>query len=113
MKNYERRLKERIDELKWLYMELYNNEEQFIKLCNEMRGFFESREATLKKSDMAREKNPDWYKAGNMLGMCLYIDNFGKNIKLMIGSFLPVKILELLPLANLSAIRLSMKCPNL
>ncbi len=81
MKNYERRLKERIDELKWLYMELYNNEEQFIKLCNEMRGFFESREATLKKSDMAREKNPDWYKAGNMLGMCLYIDNFGKNIK--------------------------------
>ena len=31
--------------------------------------------------DIEREKNPEWYKSNDMLGMMLYIDNFAGNMK--------------------------------
>lgn len=69
------------DELRWLYMEMYDNDSMFAELCNELKHFFDSRAKALKESDLAREKNHDWYKKNDMLGMMLYIDNFAGNIK--------------------------------
>ena len=34
-----------------------------------------------KNRDLEREKNPDWFRQKDMLGMMLYIDNFAGNIK--------------------------------
>lgn len=69
------------DELKWLYMELYGNEAMFAELTSQMYEYYQNRKAGLKKRDEKREKNPDWFKKNDMLGMMLYIDNFAGNIK--------------------------------
>lgn len=46
-----------------------------------MYEFYQARKASLKNRDEKREKNPDWFKKNDMLGMMLYIDNFAGNIK--------------------------------
>lgn len=69
------------DELKWLYMELYGNEAMFAELTSQMYEYYQNRKAGLKRRDEKREKNPDWFKKNDMLGMMLYIDNFAGNIK--------------------------------
>ncbi len=78
---YKQRLLDRIDELKWLYMELYNNGEMLDELTSQMEEFYNNRNDSLKALDEEREKNPEWYRSNNMLGMQFYIDNFAKNIK--------------------------------
>lgn len=79
--DFKSRLVERVDELKWLYMELYNNSSMFAELIEEIEVFYKKREAYLKKLDEEREADPEWYKGNDMLGMMLYIDNFAGNIK--------------------------------
>ena len=78
---YMQRLNRHLDELRWLYMELYDNGSMFAELCDRMYEFYKERRAGLKKVDLLREANPDWYKGNDMLGMMLYIDNFGKTIR--------------------------------
>lgn len=75
------RLSRHHDELRWLYMELYENDSMFAELCDRMRTFFLERNALLKKSDLDREQTPGWYKKNDMLGMMFYIDNFAGNMK--------------------------------
>lgn len=75
------RFRGHLDELKWLYMELYENETMFAELCSEMRRFYEARNKNLKKLDLEREAQPSWYKKNDMLGMMFYIDNFAGNMK--------------------------------
>lgn len=79
--DFERRLAERRDELKWLYMELYDNFDRYQELEDSMRSFYEEREDHLKKRDLVCEANPDWYKSNDVLGMMLYIDQFAGNMK--------------------------------
>ena len=79
--DFDRRLEQRHDELRWLYMELYNNADMFFELISRMREFYEERGAELKKRDLRREQDPGWFKKKDMLGMMLYIDNFAGNIK--------------------------------
>ncbi len=69
------------DELRWLYMELYDNGDMYAELEEKMKEFFDERSSELKKQDAYREANPDWYKSNEMLGMMLYIDNFAGNLK--------------------------------
>ncbi|MBQ0058479.1 MAG: alpha-amylase family protein [Lachnospiraceae bacterium] len=69
------------DELKWLYMELYGNESMFAELCDNIRRMYEERGDSLKAIDRDREADPNWYKSNDMLGMMLYIDNFGGNMQ--------------------------------
>ena len=69
------------DELKWLYMELYQNEDMYAELCSQMYQYYTERKAALKKRDREREAHPDWYRRKGMLGMMLYIDNFAGNLK--------------------------------
>lgn len=79
--DFKERLIKHEDELKWLYMELYNNELMYIELKEEIEEFYNVRDKELKKLDEIREASPDWYKGNDMLGMMLYIDNFADNIK--------------------------------
>lgn len=78
---YGRRFSHHFDELKWLYMELYDNSSMFAELCDNLHRFYEERNRDLKTQDLEREKNPEWYKTNEMLGMMFYIDNFAGNMK--------------------------------
>ncbi len=80
-RKFKKRLTDRIDELKWLYMELYNNGEMLDELTSQMEEYYNNRNDALKALDDEREKNPEWYRSNGMLGMQFYIDNFAKNIK--------------------------------
>ena len=78
---FEERWNRHKDEMRWLYMELYDNGDMFAELEEKMRSFAKERNTTLKKLDKQRETDKDWYKSGDMLGMMLYIDNFGGTFK--------------------------------
>lgn len=78
---YQKRFEKHADELKWLYMELYNNDSMYAELCDNMKCFYEERNQALRTEDLKREENPDWYKKNDMLGMMFYIDNFAGNMK--------------------------------
>ena len=79
--DYRRRFDRHLDELRWLYMELYDNGSMFAELCDRLHDFYEERAGDLKKKDGEREKRPDWYKGNDMLGMMFYIDNFAGNLQ--------------------------------
>lgn len=78
---FEERLQKHHDELRWLYMELYNNGSMFFELIEYLRKFYTERKETLKAIDRRREKKPDWYRQNDLLGMMLYIHNFGGTIQ--------------------------------
>lgn len=78
---YQSRLERHFDELKWLYMELYDNSSMFAELCDNLKRFYEERRDGLKALDQEREADPNWYKQNDMLGMMFYIDNFAGNMK--------------------------------
>ena len=80
-KEFQTRMEKHQDELKWLYMELYQNEDMYAELCSRMYQYYTERKAALKKRDREREVHPDWYRRKDMLGMMLYIDNFAGNLK--------------------------------
>ncbi len=50
------------DELRWLYMELYDNSSMFAELCDNMERFYTERSADLKRMDKKREADTDWYR---------------------------------------------------
>lgn len=78
---YHTRFQKHLDELKWLYMELYNSEFMFDELCKNLYKFYRDRKTTLKDLDKKRESAPAWFQENNMLGMMLYVDNFAKTLK--------------------------------
>lgn len=80
-KNFAQRMEKHQDELRWLYMELYGNDAMYAELCEQMHDYYLKRSTELKKRDIKKEKNPDWFKEKEMLGMMLYIDNFAGNLK--------------------------------
>ena len=80
MGEFELRLKKHHDELRWLYMELYNNGSMFFELMETLHQFYEARSDSLKAIDREKEKDSNWYRRNDLLGMMLYIDNFGGTI---------------------------------
>ena len=72
--NFAKRLQKHHDELRWLYMELYDNDSMFAELCDQMHR-------KMKALDQKREKAPAWFRGKDMLGMMLYIDNFAGTIQ--------------------------------
>ncbi len=79
---FKKRFAGRYDELKWLYCELYkDNIQGFEWLCNSMFGYYKDRKTSLKKLDRIREKNPDWYRGNDLLGMMMYTDAFAGTLK--------------------------------
>ena len=69
------------DELRWLYMELYGNDDMFAELCGQMKRYYDMRNDKLKQLDAQREAAGEWYRERDMVGMMMYIDNFAGNIK--------------------------------
>ena len=102
---FRRRLTRHMDELRWLYMELYNDEGMFDQLCADLHRFAEARGDALKARDLLREADPGWYQSQELVGMMLYIDNFGGNLKGVRGNLpylteLGVNCLHLMPFLN-------------
>ena len=77
---FARRLNDRIDELKWLYMELYNDTQAFDWFLTMLSKMYEKRSASLRRLDAQREQDPDWYKDRSTLGMLMYTQCFGGTI---------------------------------
>ena len=77
---FDARLKKHIDELRTLYLELYDSQDHFDSLIASLALFWNDRSNILKDRDLEKEANPDWYKSGELLGMMLYIDNFAGNL---------------------------------
>ena len=78
---FQERLAKHHDELRWLYMELYDNGDMFAELCEQMHTYALARDRELLKLDREREQNPEWFRGNDMLGMMLYIDNFAGNLQ--------------------------------
>ena len=68
------------DELKWLYMELYQDEHAFDYFVQMLKQFYEERPASLRRWDEKRTSQKDWYKGNQMLGMVMYTNAFGGTI---------------------------------
>ncbi len=82
MKKFNERFSKYYDEIKWLYCELYEKRmDMFFDLCEQLEFWYENRNNTLKKLDEYRVINPDWYKENQMLGMMLYVNAFGGDLK--------------------------------
>ena len=78
---FQSRLERHHDELRWLYMEMYDNSSMFAELCDNLKQFYLKRNKELKISDLKREQDHGWYQQNDMLGMMFYIDNFAGNMK--------------------------------
>ena len=74
---FRERLMKHYDEMKWLYSELYHNDEQaFDYFCSMLHEYYQARSEELKAWDKKREHNADWYAGNGMLGMLMYVDCF-------------------------------------
>ena len=57
---FNRRFEKHFEELRWLYMELYDNSSMFAELCDHLRAFDKERSRALRARDLERESHPDW-----------------------------------------------------
>ena len=70
------------DELKWLYCELYHSDmKAYDRFIDMLYSAWEARPEKLRALDRAREKDPDWYKGHDMVGMLMYVDAFAGDLK--------------------------------
>jgi len=81
MNDMERRLAQRQDELDWLYMELYNDRARLDELKAKMAQAYRDRGQGLRRLDRKREAEPEWFRAGNMLGITMYPGLFAGNLR--------------------------------
>ncbi len=78
---FQERLAAAEDELKWLYMELYDDEEAYDYFITMLKDNYDHRKPALKKLDEQRLAEPDWYKRRDLLGMLMYVQAFGREGK--------------------------------
>lgn len=56
---FQKRLEKHHDELRWLYMELYGNDDMFAELCSQLYEYSEQRSKQLKKMDESPRKKEE------------------------------------------------------
>ncbi len=79
---FARRFSAREDELKWLYCELYhNNQKAWDYFCAMLYTAYQNRPEPLRQMDLAREARPDWYKGHDMTGMLMYVNAFAGTLR--------------------------------
>ena len=78
---FQRRLNENMDELKWLYFSLYDDENAFEYFLSMLEKAYRDRKPTLKRRDKVAMENPERKVSQEYLGMMLYTENFGGTIK--------------------------------
>lgn len=80
MQIFNLRLEKHLDELKWLYCELYQDNPYVMmhleELVHELENFYKTRSKALKTSDRKREADAEWYKRNDLLGMMMYVSSF-------------------------------------
>ena len=81
MNGFERHLSARRDELDWLYMELYHDREMLEGLKAMMARAYGGRSESLRRLDKKREADPEWFRAGKMLGVTMYPGLFAGSLK--------------------------------
>ena len=75
------RLNAHIEEMRWLYNELYNDDNAFNYFCGMLYEYFSARSRSLKDWDLSRIEDPEWYTGNEMLGMQMYVDCFAGDLK--------------------------------
>ncbi len=85
MTAYDRRMAARRDELEALYMELYGDRAMLEDLEGRMAEAYAARSLGLRRLDGRREREPGWYRRGNMLGMTMYTDLFAGDLQGLLG----------------------------
>ena len=84
---YKERLARHLDELKWLYCELYQDNPYVTTHLNDLlkvlKKFYDMRNNDLKESDLQCTQNPEWYSQNSLTGMTMYVDSFAKDLKEM------------------------------
>ncbi len=81
MEIFEKRFKQREEELRSLYFSLYDSEEYYQKTVDTMREAYKARRPELKALDLEREKNPKWFVEGSMFGVTMYPTHFADGLK--------------------------------
>ena len=72
----------REEELSRLFFSLYpGQEDAYAALLSLLEKYWKSRSAELKNRDLSRELSPGWYKERELLGMCLYVDQFAGTLE--------------------------------
>ena len=102
---FRQRLDEHYDELRWLYMEIYNDEAAFEYFLEMLRRSYSERKRTLREVDARRSSNPRIHHSNRMMGMMLYTENFAgdlKGVKSRLEYFKEcgVKYIHLMPLLD-------------
>lgn len=100
---FEQRLAERNDEMKWLYMELYDDQHAYDYFVEMLRRTYEKRSRTLREWDDFRTIVDDWYRGGELLGYMVYTEQFAGDLEGMENHLeylreLGVNYLHLMPL---------------
>jgi amylosucrase len=76
------RLEKHYDEMKWLYGEIYHNDQQaFDYLLKMLHEYYAARSPLLKEWDRIRMADPDWVKGNKVLGMLMYTNCFAGNLQ--------------------------------
>lgn len=78
---FETRLQVHIEELRELYMYLYEDDEMFQSLCKTLEYFYNQRSEPLRESDGKKTEDKNWYRKNDIIGMTLYVDRFAKDLK--------------------------------
>ncbi|WP_055427852.1 alpha-amylase family protein [Bifidobacterium aesculapii] len=79
------RLARHRDEFESLFRMLYGDSPELAVFERAMAEAYAARPADLKKLDIEREQDPDWYKRGDMFGMTMYTDLFAGDLKKLAG----------------------------
>jgi len=78
---FDRRLQQRREELRRLFLELYPRcTGEFDGFVGMLRRMSAQRKAALRAQDRQREAAPDWFRRREELGMMLYVDNFAGDL---------------------------------
>ncbi len=81
MAQFDQRFAKHEQELRTLYLQLYRGDQgAYDALVESLRGYADARSEPLQLLDAAREEHPRWYADRTMLGMCLYIGAWAKNL---------------------------------
>ena len=81
-KEFASRFQRHEDELKWLYCELYHSDmKAYGELTDLLYQAWKERPEKLKGLDRDRERQPDWYRGNDLVGMLMYVNAFAGTLQ--------------------------------
>ncbi|MBR0211325.1 MAG: alpha-amylase family protein [Oscillospiraceae bacterium] len=78
---FDRRLARHRAELQRVYDGLYHDAAAYEYFETMLRRMWQARSAALRRLDARREKNPDWYRGRDLLGMLMYTNAFAGTLQ--------------------------------